>query len=133
MIIRLTKNFTLDEFKCKDGTEVPVVFLKNVQLLAENLQVLRDHLNVPIDLSSGYRTPEYNKKVDGEDQSLHLVAKASDITTRDFTPDEIADTIEKLIQEGKMKQGGLGRYNGFTHYDVRGTKARWDKRKKRKG
>ena len=33
--------------------------------------------------------------------------------------------IEKLIKEGKMKQGGIGIYKGFIHYDIRGTKARW--------
>ena len=25
-----------------------------------------------------------------------------------------------------MKEGGVGLYNGFVHYDIRGTKARWD-------
>jgi len=28
-----------------------------------------------------------------------------------------------------MKQGGLGLYDSFVHYDVRGVKARWDFRK----
>jgi hypothetical protein len=47
-----------------------------------------------------------------------------------MTPDEVADTIELLIAEGKMEQGGLGRYDTFTHFDVRGSKARWDERSK---
>lgn len=129
MNTKLTASFSLQEFDCKDGTEVPTHLVKNVRELAENLQVLRDHLKVPIHINSGYRTPEYNEKVGGEDQSLHLTAHAGDITARDFTPDEVADTIEQLIKEGKMKQGGLGRYNGFTHYDVRGKRARWDNRR----
>jgi len=29
-----------------------------------------------------------------------------------------------------MKEGGLGLYNTFVHYDIRGTKARWDYTKK---
>lgn len=129
MKTKLTNNFNLDEFDCHDGTLVPDEYIKNVTELAENLEVLRAELKVPITIISGYRTPTYNEKVDGEPQSLHLVAKASDITTRDFTPDRVHDIIEQLILKGKMKQGGLGRYNGFTHYDVRGKKARWDRRK----
>ena len=35
------------------------------------------------------------------------------------------DTIERLIREGKMEDGGMGRYSTFVHYDVRGSRARW--------
>ena len=34
----------------------------------------------------------------------------------------------QLIKEGKMKEGGIGIYSTFVHYDVRGWKARWDRR-----
>ena len=36
------------------------------------------------------------------------------------------DLIESLINEGELLQGGLGKYNNFTHYDIRKNKARWD-------
>ena len=39
--MRLTKNFSLSEFDCNDGTEMPSELLTNVLELAENLQVLR--------------------------------------------------------------------------------------------
>jgi hypothetical protein len=42
-----------------------------------------------------------------------------------MTPKQVANTIEKLISEGKMKQGGLKAYGSFTHYDCRGVRARW--------
>jgi len=34
-----------------------------------------------------------------------------------------------LIRAGKMKEGGVGLYvsQGFVHYDIRGTRARWRK------
>jgi len=134
MAKKLTKNFSLWEFKCKDGTTVPKELLQNVQLLAENLQVLRDEIDQPIDLISGYRTPHYNdivlpsRKIKTAKRSQHKKAKAGDISVRDMTPDEVADKIEELIKQRKMKQGGLGRYRGFTHYDVRGRKSRWDNR-----
>lgn len=126
--MQLTKNFSLSEFKCHDGTDVPKHLIPNVQLLADNLQVLRDALGVAININSGYRTNKYNKAVGGASKSQHKEAKAGDLSVKGFTPEEVADTIQILISEGKMKEGGLGRYNSFTHYDVRDGKARWDMR-----
>ena len=125
MIMKLTENFNLDEFHCKDGTTVPNSLLENVIELANNLQVLREKVDCPIHINSAYRTPEYNTKIGGSQNSQHVQAKAADITCRDYTPEEIATIIETLIAAGKMKQGGVGRYRGFTHYDIRGSRSRW--------
>jgi hypothetical protein len=134
---QLTKNFHISEFKCKDGTHVPAELIPNTQLLADNLQVLRDDLNtnrpaaapkgveIGISVNSGYRTPEYNKKVGGKKNSYHPKAMAGDLTCKWETPTQLAARIERLIKEKKMKQGGIGIYPGFTHYDPRGVKARW--------
>lgn len=123
--MQLTKNFNLSEFACKDGTPVPASLMPNVQELANNLQVLRDDIGEAIHINSGYRTELYNKKVGGKKASQHLKARAGDLTTKSHTPKQLAARIEKLIKAGKMKQGGIGVYPGFTHYDTRGTKARW--------
>lgn len=123
--VQLATNFSLSEFVCKDGTPVPADFMDNVRVLAKNLQVLRDHIGEPIHVNSGYRSPDYNKKVGGKKNSYHLKAMAADITCKSKTPKQLAAIIEKLIAEKKMKQGGLGIYPGFVHYDVRGRKARW--------
>ena len=97
-----------------------------MQELAENLQVLRDHLNVPVMVTgSGYRTKSHNKIVGGARRSQHLTASAADIDADGYTPRQLAKEIELLIFSGKMKQGGLGIYSSFVHYDIRGTKARW--------
>lgn len=121
----LTKNFELSEFSCKDGTPVPQEYLCNIQLLAYNLQTLRDELGEPLKILSGYRTKEWNKKVGGKPASMHLTAKAADLTVKSKTPKQLHALIEKLIKEGKMKDGGLGLYPGFVHYDVRQSHARW--------
>ena len=42
-----------------------------------------------------------------------------------MTPKEVALVIEGLIESGKMKEGGIGVYPTFTHYDIRNRKARW--------
>jgi uncharacterized protein YcbK (DUF882 family) len=123
---QLTKDFHLSEFACKDGTPVPEQYYENVKKVAENLQVLRDAIGEPVFISgSGYRTPEHNKKVGGAPKSQHLTASAADISVKSLTPKQLAAKIERLIKDRKMKQGGIGIYPGFVHYDIRGRAARW--------
>ena len=123
--MRITENFSLSEFDCKDGSELPTALLPNVLDLADNLQVLRDYLGVPISINSAYRTLEYNRNIKGSTNSQHLLAKAADIVVESKTPEQVANIIKYLISEGKMTQGGLKAYNTFTHYDIRGHKAQW--------
>lgn len=123
--MQLTKDFHLAEFACKDGSQVPGELLHNTELLAANLQILRDYIGEAIHINSGYRTPAHNAKVGGKKNSYHMKAMAADITCKSKTPKQMAAIIEKLIEAKKMKQGGVGLYPGFVHYDVRGVKARW--------
>lgn len=122
--MKLTKNFHLSEFACKDGTPVPDKYLDNVKELAANLQRLRDYIGEPIHVNSGYRTKSYNKKVGGAPASQHLTASAADIATKNRSPKEVKAIIEKLIKEGKMESGGIGLYMGWVHYDL-GAVRRW--------
>ena len=123
--MKLSENFHLSEFKSKDGAETPCEVKVNLKELALNLQVLRDAVGVPIHINSGYRSPSHNKAVGGAKNSQHLLGKAADIVIQGYTPFDVKAKIESLIAIGKMKQGGLKAYNTFTHYDIRGTKARW--------
>lgn len=124
--MQLTKNFSLEEFECHDGTQVPEKYLPNVERLAMNLQVLRDELHRAVLVVSGYRTEAWNRKVRGAKKSEHLDASAGDIKVPGLTPRVVHQTIERLIKEGKMEEGGLGLYDGWVHYDVRGRRARWN-------
>ena len=65
MRVQLTKNFYLDEFQCKDLSDIPLEVFNNILELADNMQVIRDVLKKPITINSGYRSPEYNKKIGG--------------------------------------------------------------------
>ena len=103
--MRITENFSLSEFDCKDGSELPIALLPNVLDLADNLQVLRDYLGVPISINSAYRSLEHNRKIGGATNSQHLFAKAADIVVESKTPDEVANIIKYLIFGGKMMQG----------------------------
>ena len=128
----MTEHFSREEFRSKDGAYFPKHAQENLQILAEQLEVLREHFQKPITINSGYRSPEHNAKIGGTENSQHLLGKAADIVIDGISPDEVADAIEFLIDGKMMKQGGLGRYVDFTHYDIRGKKSRWDKRPKKK-
>lgn len=123
--MQLTPNFNSVEFACHDGSQVPEKLMPNLKVLAQNLQVLRNELGCSISITSGYRSPAHNKAVGGKSKSYHMEAMAADIVSRKHTPAQLRVIIERLISQGKMKQGGLGAYKTFTHYDVRGVKARW--------
>lgn len=125
--MKLTKNFNKIEFESKDGAEMPEWVLTNIKELAKNLQVIRDVVGVPVHINSGYRSPQHNKRIGGVRNSKHTKGLAADITVQNYTPKKLARLILKLIKQGKIKQGGVGLYNGFVHYDIRGYKARWDK------
>jgi uncharacterized protein YcbK (DUF882 family) len=124
--MKLTNNFNLNEFN-KHNFPLTETILRNIQELAKNLQVLRDEVKKPIKITSGYRNAEFNKKIGGATQSRHITGQAADLKIEGYTPKQVAAIIEKLIASGKMKQGGLGIYSTWIHYDVRGTKARWTK------
>ena len=123
--MKLTKDFNRSEFDCNDGSAMPKEVLLNIQKLANQLQVLRDCLGVPITVNSAYRSPSYNKKIGGVSNSQHVLGKAADITAKGYTPAQVYARIEELIKSGDMLQGGLGSYSTFTHYDIRKTRARW--------
>lgn len=127
--MQLTENFNLNEFQCKCGCEMPYNVEKNIIKLADNLQILRDYLNKPIKLTNAFRCATHNKNVGGVKKSQHILGKAADIKVKGISPNEIADTIEHLMESGKFEMGGVGRYNTFTHVDIRGSKSRWDKTK----
>ena len=124
--MQLTKNFSKSEFDCSCGCDMPKEVLNNVQKVANQLQALRNIVGKSITVNSGYRCSEYNTKVGGVKTSQHILGKASDIVIKDMTSDDVAHLIEQIIDSGDMLQGGLGRYNTFTHYDIRKTKARWN-------
>jgi zinc D-Ala-D-Ala carboxypeptidase len=108
---RLSKNFILSEFACKDGSKTIIVDYR----LVEQLQKLRDTLGKPVVITSGYRTITYNKKCGGIATSLHLKGMAADIKVSGMTPLQVAQAADKL---GFL---GIGIYPTFTHVDVGGS------------
>lgn len=137
--MQLARNFKLEEFivsrfyTTKLQGEVWVSYhsderylLGNLTKLARNLQVLRDHLKQPVSINIAYRPEWYEASKGRSGRSKHCLGKAADIRVEGFTPKEVAQEIENLINAGKMNDGGIGLYKTFVHYDIRaGKPARW--------
>lgn len=125
----MTKNFNKSEFDSKCGADMPENVYLNIVKLANQLQYLREQIGKPIKINSGYRSPEHNKKIGGVSNSQHLLGKAADIRVSGIEPEVVRQHILDAIDNGEMLQGGVGIYDTFVHYDIRGKKARWDYRK----
>ena len=115
---RLSTNFTVKEFACKDGTDAIMVAPRLVMLL----QTIRSHFGKAVNINSAYRTASYNGKVGGAAQSQHCYGTAADISIVGVKPKEIAAFAESLMPDW----GGIGIYSTFVHIDVRETKSRWN-------
>ena len=114
---KLSEHFRVREFSCKDGSDPVLVAPRLVMIL----QTIRDHFGKALVINSGYRTPQYNEKVDGTPQSQHCYGTAADITIKGVAPAMVAAYARKLMPDW----GGVGIYDSFTHIDVRETKADW--------
>lgn len=121
---KLSENFKVKEFACKDGSNP--IFLDTE--LVELLQKIRDHFNRSVTITSAYRTVDYNKKIGGSTSSQHLYGRAADIQVKDTPPEFVAEYAETLL----AGRGGIGLYKktvsrakGWVHLDVRKVKARW--------
>ncbi|MBE5875639.1 MAG: DUF882 domain-containing protein [Lachnospiraceae bacterium] len=115
---KLSANFLVREFACKDKSDVVFVSPELVQVL----QSIRDHFGKTVKINSAYRTPPYNKKVKGTIYSQHQYGTAADIKVTGVKPNEVAAFANTLMPN----KGGIGIYENFTHIDVRETKARWN-------
>ena len=114
--VKITKYFRVKEFACKDGT--PIVFVD--EYLAILLDILRETIKKPVIVTSGYRTPEHNKKVGGAKYSYHMRGMAADIVVKDMTPKDVAKELDKLVPNS----GGIIVYKSWVHFDTRNSKYR---------
>ena len=129
----MTKNFNISEFQCKGNLKdceckMTANVKNNISKLAEQLQILRDYICEPIKINSGFRCAEYNDNhVKGAKNSQHKIGKAADIVAQSKHPLELYNIINELIDRKILYFGGLGKYNTFTHVDIRDNKVRFDK------
>jgi uncharacterized protein YcbK (DUF882 family) len=123
--MKLSKNFNLIEFACKDGTPYPQEWIDSrLKFLLRNLQKIRDEFKSPISIVSAYRTPAHNKKVGGAKNSFHVQGMAVDLVPLRDTVQNLHKTILSLVKEGKISDGGIAVSKSFVHYDL-GPARRW--------
>jgi zinc D-Ala-D-Ala carboxypeptidase len=122
----LSKNFSRSEFACKGRAccnhSAPIH-----PVLVEALQELRDQVNVPLSITSGFRCNKHNKDIGGALKSLHTLGMAVDVacTWGAVSPEKLAQAAKNIPA---FEQGGIGVYPSWVHLDVRTSgKARWDR------
>ena len=129
---KLSKNFWSSEFRCKDGTDIPLRLVKRYIELAEALEVLRAHFGGKrITITSGYRSPKHNRKVGGAKRSQHL-RSACDFKIEGVSTRRVYEVCKSLIRQGKLPAGGVGLYRSWVHLDNRGVNKRWKSKQMRK-
>lgn len=152
---KISPNFTLSDFVCKQEGKFPKYVLIRSRLLLKLEYIHGVLISKGISLTkfkfiSAYRTPFYNKSIGNVKNSRHIYGGAADIyidednngrmddLNKDGKLDQKdAEYLYKLIDEqhtkGEYKEyiGGLGKYKrtsahpAFIHIDTRGFKARW--------
>jgi len=119
-------HFKIEEFNSKDGVPMPEPVRQNIIRHIQNLEVIRAELGgKPMLITSGYRSPAQNKKVDGKPNSQHLVGNAADFKVVGVKPSVVAKTVKRLMDSGMIEAGGLKAYSTFVHYDRRGEYVTW--------
>lgn len=119
---KLSKNFNVSEFLCK-GSGCCSSGKIDTQLV-HILQMIRDHFNKPVYITSAYRCPSWNAAVGGVPGSYHTYGQAADIKVEDTAPAEVAKYAESI---GVL---GIGLYETpkdgyFVHIDTRTKKSFW--------
>ncbi len=123
----MTQNFKKHEFDCSCGCEMPLTVELNVQRLAEELQYIRNYIQRPITINSGYRCESYNNTIPGSSsRSQHVLGKAADIVVSGMNSTQVFEQLDELQHKGKIHTGGMGLYDTFVHYDIRGYRKRWN-------
>lgn len=95
---------------------------------------IREILGAPVRVISGYRSPEYNRKVGGAAKSEHVEFRALDLTWSG--PMSRLWMVASEVMDHAHARGirtGRGLYDTFVHIDTgstKGTIRRWDARTK---
>ena len=110
------KHFTLSEFfrsstaakngiKNEPSIDERATVARNINLLVDNvLDPIRDMVNAPIIITSGYRCPQVNRLVGGVDNSQHMSGCAADFRVMGFTPSMMYEVFLYIFNTLKYDQ-----------------------------
>lgn len=118
-----SEHLSWKELACKDGTPYPKEYILagRASALAIVFEDIRALYNKPIQITSAYRTREYNKKIGGARNSQHVEGRALDLKSPKGVPFK---TFYNDIRNYAEAFGitGIGRYKTFVHIDIRPSK-----------
>lgn len=122
----LNYHFTLSEFtkhmKPSEIKKIPFEHYDNILRLSQLMNIIRNYVNRPLIITSGYRTPKHNKAVGGVPTSEHLTGRACDFQFQ-LAPYEHVDTElqQKVIDYvlDNVEFGQLIRYDHFLHISIK--------------
>lgn len=107
---KIFPHFSLKEFECPCCHQV-----KLVPYLVYLLEKLREEVNCPVIVTSGYRCPGYNEAVGGGKRSYHLKGMAADVSVSEINPPELG----KLAYQVGFPTVLVYRSRWFCHLDIR--------------
>ena len=103
------RNFKSEEFMCRCGCKRVLIANKLIVIL----QMLRDHLQKPVVITSAYRCPSWNKKVGGVSSSAHVFGLAVDIAC---VSSGDRYKIVRFLQSNGVERIGIAK--NFIHFDI---------------
>lgn len=122
----LSSSFSKWEFECRGKCGFHCRTARMAPEFVSKLQMLRDRIGKPIQITSGMRCKSHNEKIGGASKSWHIprdgVCYASDIRTG--RSDE--EVLRLYAAADSLGFTGIGLYKGRIHVDMRPTnRARW--------
>lgn len=101
-------NFTPQEVACRDGS----MLIHPPSL--DKLQRLRNRIGGPLVIHSAYRSGRYNRMCGGADGSMHLCARAYDVSMAGHDPHE----FERHARAAGFTGFGFYKHQNFMHIDT---------------
>lgn len=129
-MILITPHFRVSEFDCKDGTPYPEELIESrLQPLANLLEEIREDVDMPVVVVSGYRSPAYNQRIKKRrgdksgvaTNSQHVEGRAADISCPGVPTDELHEIILHMHRHGRLNDLGaavLYPKSGWVHVDT---------------
>lgn len=117
----VSPHFKQAEFACNHCGQLHPTDPTPPQQVLDWLENIRAHFGGPVNVNSGYRCPTHNANVGGATSSFHMKGMAVDFWLPHVSPADVYAYADKLVGN----QGGVGKYDSFTHIDNRGYKSRW--------
>ena len=121
------KYFNLSEFfqsstaakngiKNEPSADEKATIVRNINLLVDNvLDPVRDVVNTPIIITSGYRCPQVNRLVGGVDNSQHMSGCAADFHVQGFTSSMMYQVFLYIFNTLEFDQLIYYRSKNFIH------------------